>query len=135
MERVYLFDPDAKTVVEKGKQNSRGTVVVDGELTGVSDFIAIPVKSFYQHEAVQNVVPKGQVGTQAHVKCMCCGFETVYGAFALIKDVSWENKRNGYPKRSNSCRECGENAWKEIRWQSGTCDWSDSFEWADPPEV
>lgn len=137
MERVYLYDTKSEEVVGTGKQTDTGLVISDEavEKYGSPSVVVIPKSEFYMDERVSDeVVPTQRRGTQVHVACMCCGFETVYGVRALIRSSRWDSKRNGYPQRSASCRECGENAWKEVERQYGPCDWSDSFEWADPPE-
>jgi len=133
-ESVYLYDSVSEEIVGEGIRNSDGCVVVqDSELGSIGEFVVIGKDEFYHHEDIQDVVPKGMGRTQVHVECMACGFETVYGVRALIRDSRFEMERNGYPKWHQSCQECGENVWKEIRRQSGTCDWSDTFEWAEAP--
>lgn len=135
MEEVYLFDSESETIVGEGVRNEEGCVVVQDEsLSALTQFTVIPKSGFYYHESVQEVVPQSRRGTQVHVECMKCGFETVYGVRALIRSSRWESKRDGYPQRSAGCQECGANVWKEVCRQFGTCDWSDEFEWADPPE-
>lgn len=136
MEEVYLFDAESELVVGEGVRNEEGCVVVkDESLSALTEFTVIPKDSFYQHELIQDIVPQGRRGTQVHVECMKCGFETVFGVRALIRSSRWESKRDGYPKRSSGCRECGENVWKEVSRQRSPCDWSDEFEWADSPET
>jgi len=135
MEEVYLFDAESASVIGEGIRNEEGCVVVQDEsLSSLTEFTVIPKMEFYMHPEVQDVVPQSRRGTQVHVECMYCGFETVFGVRALIRSSRWESDRNGYPNRSSSCRECEENVWKEVQRQAGTCDWSAEFDWADPPE-
>lgn len=129
MEEVYIVDMEDETILGVGKRNESGEVVVSVDLERVNEFEVVPVIGFYEAECLDGIVAEGLRGTQVHVECMKCGFETVYGVKALMRE---RGTREGYPKKA--CQECGANAWREVERQTGTCDWSDSFDWAEPPE-
>lgn len=128
MVAVYVFDPETNSVVSKAAKTDLGRVVAkDGSLLPTPAMDIIPVTEFYDHEAVSELVPSGGQGCQVHVECLHCGFETVYGVYALF------GQRNGYDEPRSRCTECGLNVWKEVDRQWSSCDWSGYFEWAESP--
>lgn len=134
MSKVYLFDQDSEEVVAVGQQTDETVVVSDENFTSFDDVAVIAARDFYLDERVQGIVPEGTHHTQIHVECTVCGFETVFGVRALMQDTTYgRTELNGYPKPKCSCDGCGENAWREVERQLGPCDWSDSFDWAEPP--
>lgn len=124
-----MFDPVRESVIGKAKRVKIGDVVSeDGSLLPTAAMEVIPVDEFYDHEAVSDLVPEGsQHGCQVHVKCLNCGFETVYGLNALYGRYG----SNDHPEAN--CDECELNVWEEVERQYSPCDWSDSFEWAEAP--